>query len=465
VVGVDAVEERLGGYSGPGINTVSILEGIKNKAGNNIKVSYKPGCGRTLNEYVIVPKKYLTATVDGKKVKGLKGEYFNNIEMSGTPALTRVDPQINFRWTLFSPDKDKINYDFFSVRWTGKLKAPQTGNFKIGIEGNDGYRLYIDGKLVIDNWQKQTYRTITKEYWFERGKKYDIRIEFYETIGHVWFKLLWTVGAKNDSRRKIREAVNLARKSDIVIVAAGIDEGESLDRAYLNLPGHQEEMIKQIAATGKPVVVVLVGGSAITMNKWIDDVDGIVDMWYGGDEGGNAIADVLFGDYNPAGRLPITFPIFEGQLPLYYNHKPTGRVDDYINLTGKPLFPFGYGLSYTTFEYSDLKFSSQKFPKTDSITVTFKVTNTGDTAGDEVVQLYIKDLLSSVVRPVMELKGFKRIHLAKGETENLSFTITPEMLSMLDINLKRIVEPGDFRIMIGASSNDIRLRGIVTVTE
>jgi beta-glucosidase len=201
------------------------------------------------------------------------------------------------------------------------------------------------------------------------------------------------------------------------------------------------------------------------MRNWIDDVDGIVDVWYPGDDGGNAVADVLFGDYNPAGRLPITFPIFEGQLPMYYNHKPTGRVDDYIHLTGKPLFPFGYGLSYTTFEYSDLKFSSKRFAKSDSVTVSFNVTNTGNYAGDEVVQLYVRDLLSSVVRPVKELKGFKRIHLNKGETKKVTFNITPEMLSMLDINLKRIVEPGDFRIMIGASSNDIRLRDIITVTE
>jgi beta-glucosidase len=325
--------------------------------------------------------------------------------------------------------------------------------------------LYIDDKLVIDNWQKQTYRTITKKYWFERGKEYDIRIEFYETIGHVWFKLLWTVGAKNDSRRKIREAVNLARKSDIVIVAAGIDEGESLDRAYLNLPGHQEEMIKQIAATGKPAVVVLVGGSAIIMDEWINDVPAILDVWYPGDEGGNAVADVLFGDYNPAGRLPITFPIHEGQLPLYYNHKPTGRIDGYLDLTGKPLFPFGYGLSYTHFDYGDLRFSTKEFSGKDTIEVSFNLKNTGKYAGDEVVQLYIKDLFASVVRPVMELKGFQRIHLDPGETKEIKFQITREMLSMLDIDLNRIVEPGEFRIMVGASSYDIRLREIIKVRQ
>jgi beta-glucosidase len=229
------------------------------------------------------------------------------------------------------------------------------------------------------------------------------------------------------------------------------------------LPGHQEELIQSVAKTGKPMVVVLVGGSAITMDRWIDDVPSILDVWYPGDAGGDAIADVLFGDYNPAGRLPITFPVHEAQLPLYYNHKPTGRGDDYINLTGKPLFPFGYGLSYTTFAYEDIQIDAPSISKDQTTTVRFKVTNTGELDGDEVVQLYLRDILASVARPIMELKGFQRVHLKKGETKELSFEITPEMLTMLNEGMDRVVEPGDFRIMIGSSSNDIRLRAILTV--
>jgi len=161
--------------------------------------------------------------------------------------------------------------------------------------------------------------------------------------------------------------------------------------------------------------------------------------------------------------LPVTFPVFEGQLPLVYNHKPTGRGDDYNNLTGQPLFPFGYGMSYSTFEYSDLKIDKNNIAISDSTVMRCKITNTGKLAGDEVVQLYVRDELASVVRPVIELKGFCRIHLNAGETKEVSFTVNPEMLSMLDIDLKKVVEPGDFRMMIGASSKDIRLRGIVTV--
>jgi beta-glucosidase len=217
-------------------------------------------------------------------------------------------------------------------------------------------------------------------------------------------------------------------------------------------------MISRIAAIGKPVVVVLVGGSAVTMNSWLDKIPAVLDVWYPGEEGGHAVADVLFGVSSPSGKLPITFPISEAQLPLVYNHKPTGRGDDYYNLSGLPLYPFGYGLSYTTFEYNNMQFSKNNISKTDSARVNFTLKNTGAFEGDEVVQLYIRDMVASVARPVLELKGFQRIHLKPGETKIISFMITPEMLTMLDTNLKSVIEPGEFRIMIGSSSRDLRLK-------
>lgn len=277
--------------------------------------------------------------------------------------------------------------------------------------------------------------------------------------------LIWNIGIENNWEEEIQYAVDLSSRNDFSIVVVGIDEGESNDRAFLSLPGHQEELIKNIAEKGKPFVVVLVGGSAITMNNWINDVPAILDAWYPGEEGGNAVADVLFGDYNPAGRLPITFPMHEAQLPIYYNHKPTGRIDDYMNLTGKPLFPFGFGLSYTSFKYSELTIDSPEILTTVDTKVRFKITNTGNYDGDEVVQLYIKDLLASVARPIIELKGFQRIHIKKGETKEVEFSINPELLTMLDEKMNRVVEPGEFRIMIGSSSNNIRLRTILNVDE
>jgi beta-glucosidase len=243
----------------------------------------------------------------------------------------------------------------------------------------------------------------------------------------------------------------------------GIHEGEFQDRAMLSLPGRQEELIHRIAATGKPVIVVLVGGSAITMNNWIDEVNGIVDVWYHGEQGGHAVAQVLFGDYNPAGRLPITFPLHEAQLPLVYNHKPTGRGDDYHNLSGLPLFPFGYGLSYTTFQYTDLRLDKNDISQNESTTIRCTIKNVGPVEGEEVVQLYIRDERASVSRPVMELKSFLRISLKPGESKEVAFVITPSMLSMLDEKMQTVVEPGTFRLMIGASSRDIRLKETVNV--
>ena len=465
IIGVDAEEARLGGYSGPGNQPVSILKGIENKLGAEGIVRYTPGCGRSAELFVPVPAENLMHIEEGKKVAGLKGEYYNNSKLEGEPAMTRIDSQVNFRWTLFSPDPDKIDYDCYSVRWTGQLLAPKSGNFNIGIEGDDGYRLYINDELVIDNWRKQTVQQLTEKYHFEVGKTYDLKLEFFETVGNVWFKLIWDVDVEKNTDKAIVEAVALAQNSDVSIVAVGIEEGEFRDRAYLSLPGRQEELIQRVAATGKPVVVVLVGGSAITMNNWLDQVDAVLDVWYPGDAGGDAVADVLFGDYNPAGRLPITFPVHEAQLPLYYNHKPTGRGDDYNNLTGKPLFPFGYGLSYTNFSYGDLVIDSPTIQAGESTFVRFKLTNVGDYDGDEVVQLYLKDLYASVVRPVIELKGFQRVHLKKGETKELIFEITPDLLTMLDEQMEWGIEPGDFKVMIGASSNDIRTRGVLTVTD
>jgi len=463
VIGEDAIEGRLGGYSGPGNNVVSILDGIKEKTKGFADVSYTQGCKRENIDFVTIPKEYLFSIQSGVKKEGLFGKYYNNPNFEGNPEFTRNDERINFRWTLFSPDEKKLDYDWYSISWEGKIIGPKDGVVKIGIDGNDGYRLYINDKLVIDDWIQKSYGKTLTDYEFQKGKEYDIKVEFYTTAGNTRFKLIWDEGVDKDWKNEIKKAVEKVKQSDVVVVVAGIDEGEFRDRALLNLPGHQEELIKEIANTKVPTAVILVGGSAIAMSNWIKDVNSIVDVWYPGEVGGTAVADVLFGDYNPAGRLPITFPIDEGQLPLYYNHKPTGRGDDYINLTGQPLFPFGYGLSYTKFEYSNLALDKKEINKNENVTARFKIKNIGNLEGDEVVQLYIKDLYASVARPIIELKGFQRIHFDPGESKEVEFKISPKLLSMLDKDLNTVVEPGDFRIMIGSSSKDIKLRGTIKV--
>lgn len=464
VIGTDAEEGRLGGYSRPGSAAVSILDALKQKLGSTTSITYAPGCGRKTTEFVPIPSTALSASNDGVIQHGLHGEYFNNIDLTGKPTLQRHDKDLNFHWTLYSPDPS-IHFDFFSVRWTGKLKAPVSGKYRIGLEGNDGYRLFLDNKLIIDNWKSQTASSRYAEVSFEKDRTYDLRIEFFESSGISTLRLVWNVGIKENWKQQIDEAVTAASRAEACIIVVGIEEGEGQDRAHLNLPGHQEEMITRISAIGKPVIVVLIGGSAVTMSRWLDKVPAVMDAWYPGDQGGHAVADVLFGDYNPAGRLPISFPVFEGQLPYTYNHKPTGRNDDYADLSGQPLFPFGFGLSYSTFQYSGLRFDKDQLLANESTTVRFQVKNTGTFDGDEVVQLYIRDELSSVAQPVKQLKGFQRVFLKAGEQKEVSFAITPDQLKMLNGDMKWVVEPGTFRVMIGASSRDIRLRGILTVKE
>lgn len=459
VIGEDAVAARLGGYSGTGNNVVSVLEGIRQRAAGQ-QVAYAPGCARVSQAWEVIAPAYLS----NNKSKGLQAEYFNNISLSGTPKVMTAADKIDFMWTLGSP-APSIHKDFFSARWTGKLTAPRSGTFKIGLDGNDGYRLFINGRLLIDNWKKQTYSTTLVDFTFEKDRAYDLRVEFFEPVGNARIRLIWDATVEDNEEAGIAAAVDAASRADAVIVVAGIREGEFQDRASLALPGRQEELIRRVAAAGKPVVVVLIGGSAITMRNWIGDVGAVVDAWYPGEEGGNAVAQALFGDYNPAGRLPVTFPIDESQLPLVYNHKPTGRGDDYYNLSGLPQFPFGFGLSYSTFEYSDFRLEKEAINKEESAVIHFKIKNNGPVAGDEVVQLYIQDELASVARPVMELKGFQRIHLADQETREITFTIDPDMLMMLNDKLERVVEPGSFRIMIGASSRDIRLKGRLHVKQ
>jgi beta-glucosidase len=455
VIGTDAVEGRLGGYSGRGNGTVTILGGIQ-RAVLGTTVYHAPGPGRLAPTHAVVP-----ATAFGP---GLRGEYFANNRLEGEPHLVRTDSRLDFGWTLSSPARG-IPYDWYSVRWTGTITAPPEGVRRLGVEGNDGYRLWVDGQLVIDNWEKRSYAARLEEVAFEPGSTHAIRVEYFESTGNARVKLIWDAGVRGEEelRASIDSAERIAAASEVAVVVAGIEEGEFRDRAFLSLPGEQEALIRAVAATGTPVVVLLVAGSAVTMTEWIDSVGAVAQVWYPGDAGGDGVADILFGDESPAGRLPFTVPMHEGQLPLTYDHKPTGRGDDYLDLTGQPLFPFGYGLSYTTFAYSNLRITPDTINADGTVTVGATITNTGSRAGDEVVQLYLRDVLASVTRPVMQLAGFARIHLAPGEQAEVSFRVAREHLRFLDADLRWVVEPGVVRVMVGASSRDIRLRGELVI--
>jgi beta-glucosidase len=332
----------------------------------------------------------------------------------------------------------------------------------LAVEGNEGVRLWVNDTLRIDRWRKASYGTQRTAVQLASGTSHRIRLEYFEATGNARLKLLWDAGIVDRQPAQIASAVALARTSDVAVIVAGIEEGEFRDRAMLGLPGQQEALIRAVAATGTPVVVVLVGGSAITM-PWIEQVGAVLDVWYPGQEGGHAVADVLFGRMNPAGRLPLTFPMHEGQVPLHYAHKPTGRGDDYLDLTGHPLFPFGHGLSFTTFAYRDLQVAVRPAADSVALRVSLTVQNTGARSGDEVVQLYLRDVLASVARPIQELAGFTRISLAAGASQRVTFDVKRSQLQFLDASMRMIEEPGVWRVMVGGSSRDIRLREEVTV--
>jgi len=270
-----------------------------------------------------------------------------------------------------------------------------------------------------------------------------------------------------DSTQGFNEAVHVARESDVVIVAVGESaamSGEASSRASLDLPGKQMDLVKALQATGKPVIVVLMNGRPLTINWIAENAPAILETWFAGTQGGNAIADVLFGDVNPGGKLPVTFPRAVGQEPLYYNHMNTGRPPDannkytskYLDVNWTPLYPFGYGLSYTQFRLSNLQINAQRILPDGRLTVSVEVENTGQRTGDEVVQLYIRDVTASVTRSVKELKGFQRVTLRPGEQRRLEFTLTPELLGFYNREMRFVVEPGEFKVMAGTSSADER---------
>lgn len=463
VIGPNADFVRLGGYSGWGMKTVSVLEGIRNKVPPTTIVRYEKGCELGGGPLPPIPAENLIPPDAKPGEHGLKGEYFNNMNMYGNPALVRIDKQIHFDWGPGSPDSATINPDHFSVRWTGKLVPSVSDVYEFSITTDDGVRLYIDGKLLVDSWFDRGATSDLVTMKLEAGRPYDIRIEYYENEGWAYASLGWKVKPEVDNQ--VHAAVDSAKKSEVAILIMGIVEGEGRDRAKLDLPGSQENLIKAVTATGTPTIVVLMNGSAVTMSKWIEDVPAILEAWYAGEEGGNAVADVLFGDYNPGGKLPITFPRSVGQVPLYYNPKPSGRGYDYTDMSGKPLFAFGYGLSYSRFAYTNLEITPKQIIPNGKVQISFDVQNVGDRKGDEVVQLYLHDVVASVTRPLKELKGFKRITLVPKEKRTVTFELNREHLSFLDQNMKSIVEQGEFEVMVGSSSEDIKLKSSFEVVK
>jgi beta-glucosidase len=467
VVGEDARTATLGGYAGTGYRKSSILEGLEKQMGDRRKIRFVSGCGKGKEPFVTVPsgalhhieiekrdpKNLLEPIPKVFEAPGLNATYFNSMDITVAPVLERIDTAIDFKWTLYGPDP-AVDREFFSAVWQGLITGPDTGMVRLGISGNDGYRMYIDGKVVIDTRKEQGYHTRTTDIDFGSRPTRLIRIEYQEPEGSSTFRLVWNVGVEDSGEKDIRNALEIARSSDAIVVVAGTREGEFLDRSSLALPGRQEEMLLRLAATGKPVIVLLQAGSAIRMDRWIDSVDAVMDIWYPGEAGGEAVAEVLDGSMYPSGKLPITFPVHEGQLPLTYYHEPTGRGDDYTDGTGRPLFPFGFGLTYSDFRFDSLVIENG-FPKDSIIRYAFTLTNTGNRVAAETGQVYLNKKVSAFAWPLKKLAGFAKVRLYPGESKRVEGVISKEQL--LNGDAESLIK-GDYRLMIGASSRDIRLR-------
>ena len=474
---------------------------------------------------------------------GLTGYYFDNLNLSGRPSRSRVDAGIDFDWTT-NGSKEAVDLTpGFSARWTGVLVAPESGRYQLGFAVRDGVRLWVDGKLIVDEWASSGKRTVGAGIELERGRKYGVVVEYFKASDvraadapaapvAAAAGALGTTGARrgkpvrgsgggamadqdgnvvsapptatpvvssavsqslvvvkptsearatssrDDAVVQLRwtrpstepfyaEAVRAAERADAVVMVLGItadlEREESLvhfqgfeggDRTSLDLPAVQEELLEKVmeAAKGKPVTLVLTNGSALSVN-WADaHVPSIVEAWYPGQRGGDAVADVVFGKFNPAGRLPVTFYKSVADLPAFDDYRMKGRTYRYF--AGKALYPFGYGLSYTTFSYSGLTALSDHATTGGNFNVSVKVKNSGAVAGDEVVQMYLSHDGAAETVPAKALVGFKRVSLAPGEEKRVEFTVTPLQMAVVDEGGKRVVKAGGVTLRVGPNSEE-----------
>jgi len=478
----------LGNYYGTPSDPVTVLRGIR-EALPEAEVVYARGAdlveGRDDPAATpLIEAQYLRPSA-GATERGLRGEYFRDRDLSGTPVLVRVDPQIGFRWDRGSPTDNLmargeagpgqgVPADDFAIRWSGQLLPPVSGIYRLEAAANDGLRLSLDGELLIDAWSdSQRLRAASATVALQAGQAYDLRLEYYERERDAGVRLAWDMpGAKPP----LEEALDAARSADVVVFVGGLTgdvEGEEMDVNYpgfsggdrtdTRLPATQRRLLEALHATGKPVVAVLTTGSALAVDWAQEHLPAILVAWYPGQRGGNAVADVLFGDANPAGRLPVTFYKAGETLPAFDDYAMRGRTYRYF--AGEALYPFGHGLSYTTFDYGDVALDHAHVAVDGQVTATITVRNRGTRAGDEVVQLYLHPLDPKRERALKELRGFRRVHLQPGESRELRFVLSParDLRHYDEAAGAYAVDPGRYEVQVGASSADIRARGAFTV--
>jgi beta-glucosidase len=453
----ELVQSLQGNYNGTPPDPVSPLAGIERRF-KDAKVLYAQGS--SLAEGFAVPiARTALRTADGKP--GMTGEYFSTPNLSGKPVAVRVDRTVNFNWDKAVPVPG-LQRNNFSVRWTGSFTPPAPGDYKLGArvafcyacESNEQFHLYLDDKLIADTTRPERAEALLH---FDSTTPRVIRLEYLHGTAAAGIDLTWQAPATVLAQ----EAVAAAKQSDVVIAVVGLSpqlEGEEMpvklegftggDRTDIRLPRVQRELLSALKATGRPLVIVLTSGSALAVAEEHQYANAILEAWYPGEEGGTAVAETLAGDNNPAGRLPLTFYASTDQLPAFEEYSMANRTYRYFN--GKPLYGFGYGLSYSQFRYGNPRVSSPSVKAGDPITVEVDVTNTSGRAGDEVVQLYLTQPKAALT-PLRTLGGFTRVHVEPGKTAHVAIQLDPRTLGQVDEKGERVVLPGAYSVAIGGA--------------
>ncbi|MBI9057330.1 MAG: glycoside hydrolase family 3 C-terminal domain-containing protein [Labilibaculum sp.] len=469
VLGPNAAEAVTGGGGSSFVTPyqkVSILESIKKLSGDNIQIKYSEGpFPRFLDQFYENTK---------FQNEGLKGEYFKGVTLEGEPVAIRQDQSINYEWTKDNLPEG-ISKNQFSVRWTGKFRPQTSGDFYFAVSADDGFRLIVNNDTILNEWTNNSEIPRSTILKLKAGEIYDVKLEYYQTWGTAAIKF----GIGPFEKNHLQESIEFAQESDMAIVCMGFDksiEREGIDRPY-SLPQKQVDFIKSIAAVNKNTVVILNAGGNADISNWIENVGGLLHAWYPGEKGSEAISEIILGKVNPSGKLPFSIEkkwedaatynsyydedkdkrvTYSEGIFLGYRHFDTHNVE--------PLFPFGFGMSYTTFSYDKLKVDSKHFEEDDNVFVSVKITNTGDFRGKEVIQLYVSDIESSLPRPAKELKAFAKVDLAPGETKTVKMKLNKESFSFYDPQKHNwVAESGKFEIMVGSSSKDIRKRTFITL--
>ncbi len=450
----------LGNYNGTPSEVVTMLEGIKRKVGKDVEVVYEKAINYTNDTLIQYDDIAANYTFNGKK--GVLAEYFNNQKLEGKPDFVGLEKDIDHYWAEGQTPAQNIGTIEYSGRYTTTFTAPKSEVINFESEADDGYRIFINDSLIVDAWKKNNRGVKQFKFPVQQNNQYRIKVEFYQFDGNAAIRLKAGHYVKTDFNA-LKERI---KDADAIVFVGGISpqlEGEEMpvaipgfkggDRTSIMLPAVQTELLKTLNTIGKPVVFVMMTGSAVATPWESEHIPAIVNGWYGGQSAGTAMADVLFGDYNPAGRLPVTFYKSDNDLPSFSDYSMEGRTYRYFK--GEALYPFGYGLSYSTFKYDMLK-APATIQKGKNILVQARVTNTGKMDGEEVVQLYVSHQNQTSKAPIRALKGFKRISLKKGESKTVQFNITAEQLSLVNDNGKFYQPTDKVIISVGGGQPDIK---------